>query len=82
MSSLIEKVYLTDGSSFLLFNPKYTHAVDGRILAGRAVSEDGQPVENSTIAVDPADIAYTVGVKRNEDFGFDEDRSVVPPSLR
>lgn len=80
--SLIEKIYLLDGSSFLLFNPRYTHAVDGRILVGQAVSEDGQPVVHSSVVVDPVEIAYTVGVKRNENYGFDEDRSVVPPSLR
>jgi hypothetical protein len=51
-------------------------------MVGSAVSEDGQPVAGSSIVIDPASIAYTVGVKRNDDFGFDDDPSIVPPSLR
>lgn len=80
--NLLEKVVLNSGEQFLLFNPRYTHAINGRVLVGSAVSEDGQPVDREVIAIEPLDIAYTVGMKRTENFGFEEDRSVVPPSLR
>jgi hypothetical protein len=80
--NLLEKVVLRDGTEVLLFNPRYTHAVNGQVLVGSAVSEEGQPVAHNSLAINPADIAYTVGMKRTEEFGFEEDRSVVPPSLR
>lgn len=82
MTCLIEKIHLVDGRDFLLFNPRYTHSVDGQILVGRTVSDDGQPDDQNTVTISPHEIAYTVGMKRNDNYGYDEDPSVVPPSLR
>lgn len=78
---LLERVYLQDGSSCLLFNPRYTHAVDGQVLVGRLVDENGQPSGDS-VMISPLNIAYTVAVKRNDSYGYDDDPMSVPPSLR
>jgi len=78
----IEKIYLKSGETFFLYNPKYSHMIDRRVYAGRAIDLKTFRPENTQIVIDPADIDHTVGAGYNAAGELVEDPSVLPPSCR